>query len=378
MAPRSYVQIKDPSGARKAVFTAFGRDGGNNGFLSLSWKKRVNDTHIAQLTLNADNPDSVYLADKYQLEIWRSDPAIGLAEYKSFDGIIRDDIPSTDDSNRDRITATAYGENSLLARRHIAWPADKLNRTLFVAAKAETVLKTLVKYNCDPTFAVFGGGGTGRDRTPSTMNLTIATDLARGNTIDWTCGGRTNLLEELKKIVLIAGGDYAVTKTGLTSYVFEFYPGQLGTNRTTGSNPIIFSKDRGNMSEPKLIRQRSAEKTVALIGGRGEKDARNIRVRTGANFATDNDIETYIDGRNATTDAALDDIGDQGLEQARFRNVIDFDILQNALYTVEKDYFLGDLVLAKYAGITATQQVYEIAFEYSSGKEGVNIVTRTL
>lgn len=375
MAPISYVQVKDASGTRVAVFTAFGRDGGQNGFLYVTWKKRVNDTYVAELAFNRNNPDVQYLQDKYQLEIWRADYAIGLSDYKSFDGIIRDDQLYTDEEDRDRIIVRAFGANSLLARRRIAYPADLTDFTQFTATKAETILKRLVRYNCDPAYATLANN---RDRQPSTMNLTIATDQARGNTIDWSSGGRTNLLDELKKIAAIAGGDYEVTKTGANSYTFEFYPDQLGTNRTSGSNPIIFTTDRGNMGVPKLVRQRSAEKTVMLVGGRGEKDDRNIRIRTGANYSATNDIEDYIDGRNATTDAMLDAIGDQALKAKQFRNVIEYDVLQTPLYTVEKDYFLGDLVLAKYAGITATQQVYEVAIQYSDVQEAVNVVMRDL
>lgn len=375
MAPISYVQIRDPNGVKKAVFTATGRDGGANGFLYVTWKKRVNGTDIAELAVNAANPDAIYLLDKYQLEIWRADYAVGLTDYQSFDGIIRDDQPYTDEDNRDRLIVRAYGANSLLARRRIAYPANELNYTLFTATPAETVLKRLVRYNCDPTYAIVANK---RDRQPNTLNLTIATDLARGNVIDWSSGGRTNLLDELNKVAALAGGDFKVYKNGVASYLFEFYPNQLGTNRTSGTNPVVFSKDRGNMRAPKLIRNRSSEKTVALVGGRGENDTRNMRIRTGANYSATNDIEIYIDGRNATTNAALDDIGDQALIEARFRNVIQYDVLQTPLYYIEKDYFLGDLVLAQYAGISVNQQVYEIAFEYTDIREETNIVMRDL
>jgi ReqiPepy6 Gp37-like protein len=374
MAPISYVQIKDASGARKAVFTATARDGGDNGFLYVAWRKRVNGVYMAEMTINADNPDAIYLQDKYQLEIWRADYANGLSDYLSFDGTIRDDQPFTDEDNRRRLTIRAYGHNERLARRRIAYPANTLDFTLFTATKGETVLKRLVRYNCDPVFATVANA---RDRQPSTLNLTTATDLARGNTIDWTCGGRNNLLDELQKIALIAGGDFAVTKTGAASYVFEFYPNQLGTDRSSGANPVIFSTDRGNMATPKLVRTRSSEKTIMIVGGRGENDTRTIRVRSGVNFSAANDIEDYIDGRNSTTTAALDDIGDQALEEKRFRNVIEYEVLQKPLYTVEKDYFLGDRVLAIYAGLTVTQQVYEIAFEYSD-TEAVSITMRDL
>lgn len=375
MAPISYVQIKNASGTRVALFTATGKDGGDNGFLYVTWKKRVNGTDVAEMEINRNNPDAVYLVDKNQLEIWRADYAIGLQDYKSFDGIIRDDEAYTDDDDRDRLKVRAYGANSLLARRRIAYPADLANFSMFTSTKAETVMKRLVQYNCDPTYATVANL---RDRQPSTMNLTVAADAARGNTIDWTCGGRTNLLDELNKIALIAGGDFAVSKVGANAYSFEFYLGQLGTDRTTGANPVIFTRDRNNMAQPRLIRQRSTEKTVMIVGGKGEKDARIIRVRTSARFGTSNDIEDYADGRNTATPALLDDQGDEALEQNKFRNVLEYDVLQTPMYTVEKEYFLGDKVLASYAGVTITQQVYEISIQYSDTREAVNVVMRDL
>src|SRR4026208_1860708 len=375
MAPRSYIRIKDTSGAVKAILTANGADGGENGFFWLAWKKRINGIGIAQFELNQSNPDAAYaINDKYQLEIIRSDPTIGLSEYASFEGFERDYTPYTDDKGRNRVIITAFDYNSLLDRRRVGYYANKANYTIFTAVKAETIFKRLVRDNCDPTFATTGNG---RDRTPNTIGLTIATDLARGNTINWTCGGRSKLIDELAKIALIAGGDWRVNRTGAASFEFEFYPGQLGTDRTTGANAIVFSLDRGNMRKPKLVHNRSSEKTVALVGGKGEEIDRIIRVRTGTNYSSTNDIETFVDGRNTDDVNVLDSLGDQALDAAKARAMLEFEVLQTPLYSIEKDYFLGDLVASKYYGLTFTHQVYEVAFEYRGPHEDADVVMRT-
>lgn len=366
--------MRDTAGAVKATLTANGADGGENGFFWLAWKKRVNGIGIAQFELNLSNPDTVYAVnDKYQLEIVRSDPAIGLVEYTSFDGFLRDYTPYTDENGRNRVIITAFDYNSLPDRRRVAYYANKPNYTLFTAVKAETVLKRLVRDNCDPAFATVANS---RDRTPNTIGLTIATDLARGNTINWTCGGRSKLIDELAKIALIAGGDWRVNRTGLATFQFEFYPGQLGTDRTTGANAIVFSLDRGNMRKPKLVQNRSTEKTVALVGGKGEEIDRVIRVRTGANYSVTNDTETFVDGRNTDDVNALDSLGDQALAAIQARAVLEFEVLQAPLYSLEKDYFLGDLVASQYASLTFTHQVYEVAFEYRGPREAVDVVMR--
>lgn len=375
MAPRSFLRIKNAAGSVQAEFTPNGADGGENGFFWLTWHNIVNGIGVAQFEINQSNPDAQYIIDKAQIEIVRADDAIGLDEYASFEGIIRDDNPYTDEVGRDRLIVTAFDYNELPSRRQVAYYANKANYTIFTAVKGETVLKRLVRDNCDPAFATTGNT---RDRTPNTLNLTIATDSARGNTINWTCGGRSKLIDELAKVALIAGGDWRVNRTGLASYQFEFYPGQLGQDRTSGATPIIFSLDRGNIRVPSLVRQRSAEKTVAIVGGKGEEDQRIIRVRTGANFSATNDIETFVDGRNTADTGALDSIGDQALANLKLRNVLTFDVIQTGLYAIDKDYFLGDLTLAKYYGQTLTMKVYETAFEYRGPHENADVKIRTV
>jgi len=130
------------------------------------------------------------------------------------------------------------------------------------------------------------------------------------------------------------------------------------------------------MKTPKLVRSRSAEKTVALVGGKGEEDQRVIRVRTGANYSASNDFETFVDGRNTSDVNALDSLGDQALDAAKFREHLEFEVLQTELYSLEKDYFLGDLVKSQYFGLTFTHQVYETSFEYRGPKEAVDVVLR--
>lgn len=376
MAPISHIVIKDTSGNQKAVLTADGRDGDDNGFLYLTWKKRVNGVNIAEFGLNADNPEAAHVIDKYEVEIWRRDTAISLAAYKSFEGEIRDDIRYTDKQNRARIRIRAYGPNSMLARREILWPPNVANRTVFSAVAAETVMKNIVIYNCVPASITTGVGL--RDRMPNTLGITVPATASAGNSISWKCGGRSNVLIELQKIARIAGGDFALVKTGTGAYQFNFYAGQLGTDRTSGASAVVFSTERGNMANPSLARLRSEEKTVAIIGGSGEENARVIRTRTGANFSATNDIEMFIDGRNADTNAYLDATGDEALAAAKFRNVLEFDILQAPLFSVEKDYFLGDKVKAIYADVTTTQQVLEIAFEYTEAREAVSVVMKEM
>ena len=375
MAPYNFLRIFNSSGVLKAVITGGGRDpagiDAHNGFTYLGWRKKVNDIYFAEFDLNYKNPDVQYLQDKNIIQIVRSDPAIGLNQYVSLTAVIRDTIEYTVDGV-DSIKARAYGGNSLLARRRIAYPADIIDRTKFSLTNGETIMKTLVSYNCDPALATVANG---RDRDAPTMNMTVQADGTTGSTVyGWSCGGRQILLAELQKLARVAGGDFDVVSTGTNTFEFRFYQGQLGTDRTLGGvQDVMFSILRGNMLNPKLSRLRNSEKTIAIVAGRGQEENRKIAIVEAFSHSDENDIETFVDARNVQDDAILDGMGEQALLAAEMRPTLDFTALQTPLYNVEKDYFLGDLVLAEYNGLYFSMKVEEITFSYRDGSEDVDV-----
>lgn len=375
MAPYNFLRIFDTSGVLKAVITGGGRDpagiDAHNGFTYLGWRKKVNDIYFAEFDLNYKNPDVQYLQDKNIIQIVRSDPAIGLNQYVSLTAVIRDTIEYTVDGV-DSIKARAYGGNSLLARRRIAYPADISDRTKFSLTNGETIMKTLVSYNCDPALATVANG---RDRDAPTMNMTVQADGTTGSTVyGWSCGGRQILLAELQKLARVAGGDFDVVSTSTNTFEFRFYQGQLGTDRTLGGvQDVMFSILRGNMLNPKLSRLRNSEKTVAIVAGRGQEENRKIAIVEAFSHSDENDIEIFVDARNVQDDTILDGMGEQALLATGMQPTLDFTALQTPLYNVEKDYFLGDLVLAEYNGLYFSMKVEEITFSYHDGSEDVDV-----
>ena len=146
-------------------------------------------------------------------------------------------------------------------------------------------------------------------------------------------------------------------RTGATTREFRYYPGQRGTDR---SATVTFSLEYGNMRNPKVRIDRSAERTVALIAGQGEGADRQVRVRTGVNYTATNDIEMFvqatdIDAKRTDALTALDARGDSALDEARAHTTFDFDVIQAGARVYGRDYDLGDLVRARYtnpSGIT--------------------------
>jgi hypothetical protein len=222
-----------------------------------------------------------------------------------------------------------------------------------------------VKYNATSS----GTTGDGRARNVSLTGISIQTDGATGNTIDFLCAWR-NLLSAVQEVAQIGGGDFALVKTGAQAWEFRWYAGQLGTDR---SATITFATQYGNMANPKLVRNSMEERTIAIVGGQGEESARSVVVRTGANVAT-NPAEVFVDARSYTATAGLEAEGDRELDAMKRRDALTFDVLQvpSTLYGVHYD--LGDLVTAVYQDVTATKMVRRVGVSLAEdGREQIRV-----
>jgi hypothetical protein len=204
-------------------------------------------------------------------------------------------------------------------------------------------MKTLVQYNAGASATT----ANGRIRDGVIEGITVAADGGFGNVISKGCAYE-NLLEALQKIAAIGGGDFDLVKTGAATWQFRWYTGQRGTDRT---DSVLFALERGNMAAPEYTHDRVDERTVAIVAGQGEESDRAVEVRTGPDYAADNDIETFVEASDLTTTAGLQSRGDTELEESRARQQFEFAVLQTPGCFYGVHYGLGDLVKAQY-GIT--------------------------
>jgi hypothetical protein len=251
----------------------------------------------------------------------------------------------------------------------VAWKAGTASRSVFTSDPAETIMKTLVSYNAGSAATT----GHGRIRTGTITGISTAADGADGTVTDWYCA-YDNLLETLQKLARIAGGDFDLVKTGAQAWEFEFYTTRLGTDR---SATVIFSLEYDNMSNPRFVTQRLSEATVALVGGQGEGSLRQVVTRTGANYAAGNDIEIFVDARDAGSTAGLNAKGDTVLEERRAYDQFDFDVLQTAVSLYGKHYFLGDLVTAvnPFTGTALARKINGVTVTVNRGTEQIAVET---
>lgn len=341
------IIVRNTAGAKVAEVTDH---------LELGYALRVNAPGLATFTLDGDHPLVDQLADKYQVEIWRRNTLMGVPWYCDFYGLYRAGMSGF--TNADRFAAWAPGQLAMLGWRTVAFPAGVVGRSQFSALPAETIAKAMVGYNAtaagDAGAGDTAGGNRARAATLAGFDIAVETDLGRGNVVNWYCAN-DNLLESLQKLALIAGGDFALVKTGPAAWEFRFYAGQLGTDR---SATVLFSLARGNMAEPQLKLDRQAERTVAIVGGGGEGVLRTYEVVEGAAFSTDNDIELFVDARDLGTDTAgMDARGAVKLAGLLAHQEFSYNVLQTPGCFYGRHYFLGDLVQGAYRSAAAVQKL---------------------
>lgn len=360
--PDYKVIVRDTSGDKQAVITDF---------LTLSYSRRVNAQGIASIAVPGEHSILGSLAHRWQVEIHRRDQQNGVDWYCDFNGLFLD--PEHRYTDRPLFKMNCPGQMWLLSTRDVMWTAGTADRTAFSGVAAETIMKALVDYNAGSNATT----GNGRVRDGAITGISVEADGGGGNSLDWFCAWK-NLLKELQKIAQVGGGDFDLVKTGGASWEFRWYAGQRGTDL---SSNVIFALDRGNMANPRYRYNRRNERTVAVVGGRGEEASRDISVVTGPDYSASNDVEVFVDARNTDSADGRTAAGNRKLDDLRAREEVAFDVLQVPGCLYGKDYcvegVLGDLVTAKYITST-TQKIIGVTVAVNdSGNESIDVEMET-
>lgn len=368
MAGDYAIIIKTRAGVTKRVLT-----GQESGFRWLSYTRRLNDIGLLMFDLDAEHDAIDDLERDGQIEVWRWDDANSISAYCDFEALFVDEERSADNDGNSVFRAFCPGTLDFLARAVIAWYANTANRTIFSAAKAETILKTLVTYNATSSATT----GNGRLRTTDLANISVASDGAGGNAITFACA-QDDLLKALQDVARIGDRDFYLTRTGAQAWQFNTAQ-YLGTDRSAS---VIFALNFGNMSNPMLKRNRLTEKTVVIVGGQGADSTRATAVRTGTNYnATYNSKEDFYPATEYTTAAGLNSVGDKRLDELRAKDDLTWDVIQTPGSLYGSHYFFGDLVTGYYQGVTATKQITGVTVTYAPSDtqpETISIETATI
>lgn len=350
MAYELYLRIYDRFGSLK------------KGFLPVIWARYTDevDSDSPLIFFVNTETDGVDLIDDLDLvEVMLRNAELGIVSedggfVRAFLAIVRDWTLSTDDDGVDFLQFTCPGINHILSFRSIEWYAGFEDRSSFSAVPAETLLKLLVAYNCTALASVSNGRYRNGDLLPGMgYDIQLGYDLGFGNLITVSFKGG-NLLASLEKVADQAGGDYALTWLGGDAYLFEFYDGQLGDDKTSGSERVVFSLSNNTMRNPRLIRT-GARATSAVAAGQGQEDLRDISLVYGSDYAADYDFEIFVDARSEKTADGRIYRGNLKLDEKRVLETLSFEVIQtgNQFYSPiaisgRQTFKPGDLVLAVY------------------------------
>jgi hypothetical protein len=351
-----YVVPKFPSGAVGDTIIA--------DYRALTYTSEVNNAGGASLTLRDNHPAcSMLYTDKSQIEIWRENKSFGLSATKVWSGLARSDITQFDKTGN----ATFYFEDhmSVLKWRQILYYSGIQDISEFTNRRGETILKNLVYWNAGAGAIV--GAPYNRFVAGVVPQVSVETDQLRGNLKSWSCQPSDNLLETLQKIVAAgAGGDFSLREVSGSQWTFEFWPGQLGADRTAS---VRFALGRGNMARPRRESDRRSERTVAIVGGDGKGQDLVWVVRYGTNYSLpvnnpSNHHEFFVTSGGFKSIPALEAVGDRALYEARARRKFSFQPLQTQGSFWGVHYFLGDLVTADIFGTTTTHKITKVSVSH--------------
>ena len=344
-------------------------------FLELAYSKQVGQPDIIAYKIDPESSGAIagggnVVSNGDQIEIWRRNVTQGIDWYIDSRGLITD-LDDYREINKPLVrTVNALGDLKWLKDRIIAYYAGVANKSLFTAVAAESIMKTLVNYNCTSNATV----GNGRLLTQSNINrtITVQADGAGGNLVTTQVGWQ-NLLDTLFNLSkpTVGGGDYDLIKTGATTWDFRWYLGQRGVDRHAS---LIFSEARNNITSLRVQNITSTHVGETFVGGPGENSDRAITVQgyTGVANAYLKDSESFLNGTNLADNNSRIAAANAAMYKTRAVKIPTFNVRQTPKCAYGSDYcvsgVLGDLVTVEApAGTTSTYKVAGVTVAYKPG-----------
>lgn len=243
----------------------------------------------------------------------------------------------------------------------LAWPApDRDIGVQLIADRREGPAETVIKGYVGANIGV-GRASSRRDpAAPLAREVTVAPDLGRGPTISHRA--RFDPLLDVVR-ACAAGTDLgiSVTQQG-AALVFDVH-------ETQERPSAVFSFELGNLDEV-VWRDAMPEATHAIVGGPGEGNSRDFRVRadSAAAQAWRMASEVFVDERSEENNTALDRAGDTALEEARRAGIIEATLADTPRLTFGRDYGLGDRVtIHPEPGTAFVDQITSVTIEADRG-----------
>lgn len=370
MATRYQVVLKNTAGVQVALLPL---DAG--AALRLEVHRRVNAPDFHRLTIDGTSVYVVNFVLDAQVEVWRRDIASSpvIDWYREYEGFHRTGVESVDDNGQQYFDDYGVGYDFLIEGRHILYPAGSAQASK--SGAGETAMKAYVNENAGPGATtpprLFAGAFTG---------LSIQAGGGAGST--WT-GERAyrNLLEVVQEIGFASLVDFKTVGVGAALFEFRAKASPWGADRSVGNAagnaPVIFSLDFGNMGRPTYSLNRRQEISAAISLGQGIETDRQVIQRTDAVAIAAslwNRREATRQANTEITVAGLNAVGDRLLEEFKAQENFTFQVIQTPATLYGRDYFLGDIVTARFKTVERDIKIVGVDIVVERGVERIDVL----
>jgi len=282
-----------------------------------------------------------------------------------FRGHIRDSQISTDDMGNILYLIYVSDLMEVLDRYITGYPTGINDKSEWTGQDIAVIADNLVNFNATANGTVVGSrirdvtvvrGLTGQGAIGGTASVNYSVEPGR------------NLLDVLIEIGNDVGFAYKVD----TEFAHVGDWDQIGplTARqavsTDRSADMIFSLYLDNVSNLNIASDSLRERTVAIVGGKSSGATRTFAVRTGDNYASNNDKEIWVDAASKE-DTELNAIGDFALAQRKARITMEAEIFSSLGWVYGRDFFLGDLVSVLLGGVIAVKLIDSVEIIFDQG-----------
>ncbi len=344
-----------------------------NDFVRLSYTQRLNEVGYGTIALPRDHllANTITLDSTIYISRGQTHDAVNAAYYQDFAGLYRGNVETTASDGRQLVTLHFPDVLSLVAREIIAFRAGVANRSDWTSKTIAQIWQDILVYN----FSLADVNRLLPFTNVSGERRVYNDALTASTTINYSAAYK-NVLTALQELAVLGnfhfkgrGGTILGGSLGrFQGTTVEIDPG------TDRSATVVFDLGRANIGAVELDKRRVYEPTKIIVGGQGEGASRTVQVRTGSEYTTINHSEVFVDARDLATTAALDARGDTKAAVVAYKPRFTFRATQAPGSYYGRDYFLGDLVAARYKGTMFTQRIVGVTVAVDEdGRESIEL-----
>lgn len=387
---------------------------------SLSFGRKKNDEGIAVVELSGLSYDVDTFARDCILEIYRVNPHTGKSELQGntcwFLRKVELEVVSNVEEN---ITLTFYDTINILSRRVVAWAGVvDPNYPSIMLERLDDIVALIAWYNFGeavvaPDYANFSINGftpsgtfastpaleswqfdeygdIGERKFPIDITIPQSRSSISGThrfEFETTLKAMQDIAEtsQLQGESLWFDIDYIpATSIAPMRFIFKTWVKNRGTDRTSGKQRIVIGPEFGNMTNVKITKDWTEEAHIVYVGGNGDNELKDM-----ASVSTDfpdtpfSPIEAYIsvnigDGTGVHETEALQNEGRLELAKRSNFQIMEGEIISASPTEFGKDFFYGDILVAKYKGFERSVEVAEYKISVSNSQEKIEIPFSTL